>query len=244
MSAKSPLLSVVVPLYNEEGRVGNISEIVDYLSSKKISWELILVNDGSTDGTEKIINKFRSDKLKVISYLSNKGKGHAVKQGMLNASGSFRLFLDIDLSTPISQLDKFIPFFDKADCLIGTRKTKGAVVSVHQPWLRENLGKGFTFLSQLVLGVPVTDFTCGFKCFSATCAKKVFERSRIFRWGFDSESLFLCRKFGFSIKEIPVNWKDDARTRVKFPQDIFRSLNELLSIRLNNIRGLYNASDS
>ncbi len=239
MLPSKTLLSVIIPLFNEEDRVGNIEKIDRYLSNLKISWEIILVNDGSTDGTQEYIKKLKRKKIKSVSYLENKGKGYAVKQGMLKATGNYRLFIDVDLSTPISELNKMIPLFGKFDCLIGTRKAKGAKVSVHQPWLRENLGKGFTFLSQQLLGTPVSDFTCGFKCFSASCAEKVFRLSRINRWGFDSEILFLCHKFNFSAIEIPVTWSDDSRTRVKFPEDIVRSLSDLIKIRYNELRGLY-----
>src|SRR3989338_339169 len=236
---KKPYLSVVIPLYNEEKRARNIAGISKYLSEKKFSCEIILVDDGSTDDTSTHLKKFVQKNIKAVSYPANQGKGHAIKQGMLTASGLYRLFLDIDLSTSIAEFEKFIPFLGKYDCLIGTRKAKGAKVSVHQPWVRENLGKGFTFLSQLVLGVPVSDFTCGFKSFSAPCAKQVFQHSRIKRWGFDSEILFLCHKYSFSIKEIPVTWKDNPATRVRFPHDIFTSLSELLTVRLNDLRGLY-----
>ena len=236
---KRPFLSVIIPLYNEEKRIGNIAHVVKYLSHKQFSWELILVDDGSLDNTKKVAGEIVRKNSGLISYSMNRGKGHAIKQGMLAASGLYRLFMDIDLSTPIAEFEKFIPFLGKYDCLIGTRKAKGAKVSVHQPWIRENLGKGFTFLSQLVLGMPVSDFTCGFKSFSAPCARQVFQHSRISRWGFDSEILFLCHKYSFSIKEIPVTWKNDPRTRVRFPHDIFKSFSELLTVRLNDLRGLY-----
>ncbi len=236
---KRPFLSVIIPLYNEEKRIGNIAHIVKYLSHKKFSWELILVDDGSLDQTAKSVRKFIGKNARLISYRPNRGKGHAIKQGMLAASGLYRLFLDVDLSTPIEELDHFLPKLPKFDVLIGTRKARGAKVIVHQPWLRENLGKAFTFLSQTILSVPISDFTCGFKSFSADAAEKVFGHSRISRWGFDSEILFLCHKYSFSIKEIPVTWKDDPGTRVRVPQDIFKSLTELLTVRLNDLRGLY-----
>ena len=239
MPLPSPFLSVVIPLFNEEKRLKNIKTVISYLSRKKISWELILVNDGSTDETGEYIDQLKNKKIKTISYPVNRGKGYAIKQGMLSASGEHRLFMDVDLATPIETFGEFIPLFGKYDCLIGTRKAKGAQVSIHQPWFRENLGKGFTFLSRVFLGGPVSDFSCGFKCFSAESARAVFGLSLVCRWGFDAEILFLCQRLGYSIKEIPVAWKDDRRTRVKFPQDIFRSLNELLTIRLNANRGLY-----
>lgn len=244
MAPNPPFLSVIIPLYNEEQRASQIIKVVKYLSGQKFDWELILVNDGSTDDTKQVIDRYKAKNVKIISYTENKGKGFAIKTGMLAASGRFRLFLDVDLATPIEEFSRFLPQLEKSNCLIGTRKAKGAKVAVHQPWLRENLGKGFTFLSQVLLGVWVSDFTCGFKCFSALCAKKVFGNAQIDRWGFDSEILFLCRRFGFSIKEIPITWTDDARTRVKFPGDIIKSLTELLTIRVNAARGIYSCVDS
>ncbi|OGD70748.1 hypothetical protein A3A84_03635 [Candidatus Collierbacteria bacterium RIFCSPLOWO2_01_FULL_50_23] len=236
---RSPFWSVIVPAYNESGR-NHVREILAYLAKRTETWELIIVNDGSTDDTNKELQKMnRAKKFRLISYEKNQGKGYAVKQGMLAATGEYRLFLDMDLSTPIAEMAKLRPHLGKYDVVIGTRKTKGAKVVVHQPWLRENLGKGFTLLSQLSLGVPVSDFTCGFKCFSAKVAQKVFSHAQINRWGFDAEILFLAHKYGYVIKEIPVSWTDDSRTRVKFPEDLVNSLSELIAIRVNDLTGKY-----
>lgn len=236
-----PFWSIIVPVYNENSRINRLREILNYLKGIKETWELIVVDDGSTDDTQEKLTKMNKGNLfKIVSYPVNQGKGYAVKRGMLAASGEYRLFIDIDLSTPIEEMTKLRPYIGKHDCIIGTRKAKGANVVVHQPWLRENLGKGFTLLSQIILGVNVSDFTCGFKCFSAESAGKVFGECRIFRWGFDSEILFLSNKYHFSIKEIPVTWTNDSNSRVKFPQDLINSLSELIRIRYNDkILGLY-----
>ncbi len=237
---KAPFWSIVIPVYNESRRIGNLNHILDYLSHLKQSWELILVNDGSTDDTLAVLEKMnKGRKFSVVSYLKNEGKGHAVKKGMLAATGKHRLFLDIDLATPIEEMEKLPPFLEKYDVIIGTRKAKGAKVIVHQPWLRETLGKGFTLLSQILLSVPVSDFTCGFKYFSAKAAQTIFSRSQIFRWGFDAEVLFLAFKYRFKVKEVPVTWTDDRRTRVKFPQDLINSLSELVRIRYYDLTGAY-----
>jgi hypothetical protein len=150
---------------------------------------------------------------------------------MLAAVGEFRLFMDVDLSTPISEIETFSQSVEEYDVVIGTRKVKGARVVVHQPILREYLGVIFTQLSQLILNTWVSDFTCGFKCFSREAAERIFRKTKVFRWGFDSEALFLARKYGFSIKEVPVIWSNDERTRVRFPNDIINSFGELLAIR-------------
>lgn len=239
MRSKQLFLSVVIPLFNEEYRTKNIVSIINYLSAKHFTWELVLANDGSTDKTLRQIRRFQNDKIKVLSYPHNRGKGYAVKSGMLMAVGKHRLFLDIDLATPISEFDKFIPLLGTSDILIGTRKGKGSVILVHQPWLRETLGKCFTLISRLILGVSVSDFTCGFKCFTGMSAKKVFELSVISRWGFDSEILYLGKRNNLSILEVPIVWQNDSRTRVRFPQDLIRSFVELISIRINSLRGIY-----
>lgn len=233
--------SIIVPCYNETRRIDNLIRIFTFLRKLKRTWEVIVVNDGSSDDT---LTKLKILKKKydfnLISYSKNRGKGYAVKKGMLTARGEHRLFLDVDLSTPIETIDKFAEFVDKNDVVIGTRRNKLSKVLVHQSPLRENLGRVFTFLSQVVLGANISDFTCGFKCFSETSAEKIFAKTRIYRWGFDSESLFLAKKYGFSIKEVPVTWKNDQGTRVKFPGDIINSLTELLRIRFFDwVEGVY-----
>jgi len=236
----TPYWSIIVPVYNEANRLGNLNHIIRFLKSLPETWELIVVNDGSTDNTLDLVKAIQDrHPLQVVNYPQNQGKGYAIKQGMLVAKGRYRLFLDCDLSTPIEEINKIRPHLTNYNVVIGTRKTKGAKVLVHQPWLRENLGKGFTLLSRIMLNVDVSDFTCGFKCFSADAAQKIFTRSRIYRWGFDSEILYLSSKFGFAIKEIPVTWKNDLFTRVRFPRDLIISFSDLLRIRLNDLYNRY-----
>src|SRR3990167_6183421 len=191
MKAEPIFWSIIVPAYNESKRVYKLDKILRYLGQLKESWELIVVNDGSQDDTLKKLKAFkRKSSFKLISYATNRGKGYAVKTGMLSALGKFRLFFDIDLSTPIEEIKKLKPYLARADVIIGTSKLKGARVILHQSLLREYLGKGFTALSQLILNTWVSDFTCGFKCFSQSASDKIFGKTRIFRWGFDSEVLF------------------------------------------------------
>lgn len=237
---KQPSLSIIIPVFNEEKRIKNLKKIITYLGKQKFNWELIVVNDGSTDKTQKVLNSVKkSFKFKLLSYSPNLGKGFAIKTGMLEALGKYRLFLDIDLSTPINELEKFIPFLKKYDIVIGSRKLKDSNLVVRQSFIREHLGKMFTALSQMALQLDVSDFTCGFKCFSEKAAKEIFTRQTIRRWGFDSEILFIGKKKKFAIYEIPITWKNDPRTKVKFPQDIINSLAELIKIRLNSLLGLY-----
>jgi dolichyl-phosphate beta-glucosyltransferase len=235
-----PFLSVIIPVYNESKRLYNLSEIVKFFNGQHFPWELIIVNDGSRDATLKqlrLLNK--KYKFKIITYLPNQGKGFAIKSGMLQATGKYRLFMDIDLSTPLEEFHKFKPFFEKFPVVIATRKTKGSKLIIHQSFIRETLGKGFTLLSKIILNLNVSDFTCGFKCFSEDAAVKIFSNLTINRWGFDSEVLFLTKKFKFGLREITVTWKNDPQTRVKFPQDIINSLVDLWRIRVNSFQGRY-----
>lgn len=235
-----PHLSIVIPVYNEEKRVSNLTRIMSYLKKQKFKWEVIVVNDGSTDKTINKLKLLRNKlRFKILSYYLNTGKGFAIKTGMLSATGKHRLFLDIDLSTPIDELDKFLPFLKKFDIVIGSRKMKSSNIVIRQPLARELLGKMFTLLSQRTLQMKVSDFTCGFKCFSKRAAEEIFAKQTIQRWGFDPEILYIGKTKRYSIKEVPVTWKNDPRTRVKFPQDIVNSLTELIRIRLNSYRGLY-----
>jgi len=236
-------LSVVIPVFNESRRIHHLGEVQAFLDSQDFTSETIVVDDGSSDDTLQKLSPWKGqERFQIISYHPNRGKGYAIKRGMGQAAGEFRIFMDIDLSTSLEEFHKFLPFLWSHDIVIGTRKDiKGNIVE-HQPWIREALGKGFTFLSRVMLQVWLSDFTCGFKCFSAKAANAIFPRLTIDRWGFDSEILFLAKRFGFSVEEVTVRWKNDRLTRVKFPQDIIRSFSDLLTIRLNDLRGVYHQS--
>lgn len=237
---KYPFISIIVPLYNEEKRLVNLLKIYKYFNKKNLHHELIIINDGSSDKTLNKLNELSNNfKFKLISYQKNRGKGYAVKMGMMKARGRYRLFTDIDLSTPIEVFNKFLPILSRYDIVIGSRKKRGSRLIIHQPKLRERLGKVFTTLSQSFLNINLTDFTCGFKCFSKEAAEKIFFRQKINRWGFDTEILFISKKMGFSVKEIPVVWKNDIETRVKLPWDIITSLADLVKIRYNDFMGRY-----
>jgi len=237
-----PFLSVVIPVYNEVMRLENIAHVREYLKRQDFSSELIIVDDGSGEQTKKALKTLQQAyHFRLVGYKDNRGKGYAIKQGMNSATGEFRLFTDLDLSTPIEEFNKFLPLLDKKTIVVGSRKMKGANVIVHQSFLRENMGKVFTFLSQTILRLSISDFTCGFKCFSEEAAKKIFSRMSIERWGFDSEILFLGQKYGFSIREVPVVWENEPNTRVKFPRDAIISFSELLQIRWNSLKGKYSA---
>lgn len=235
-------LSIVFPMYNEEERIGStVAALNDFLPNFSHSTKVVFVNDGSKDSTvsvlEKLDKKFSHE---VIAYQENRGKGHALKNGILRAEGDYIMFMDVDMSTPLSELYKFLPYIEQdVPVIIGSRKTKGAAVLKHQhPW-RQRLGEGFTKLSNILLLPNITDFTCGFKAFRKDAAKKVFAVQKINRWGYDSEVLFLANKYGYKIQEVPVTWSNDARTKVNLYKDVPRSLTDLGRIRYYDITNQY-----
>lgn len=227
-------LSVVIPLFNEEKRFSNSFKICANLHKRFPGWELIFVNDGSNDQTQNLVKeKIGSFKnMILISYSQNQGKGYALKKGILKASKPLVLFTDIDFSTPINQLELFYPFIQKgADIVIGTRKVKGAQITQHQPKLREYLGRSFTNLTNLILNLQISDYTCGFKLFKKDVAQKLFHLQKIKRWSFDAEILYLASRNNYKIFEVPVVWQNDASTKVNLVRDITNSFVDLLKIK-------------
>lgn len=240
MKTNTPFLSIIVPVYNEEKRVTRgIAKILHFIDQQTYASELIVVNDGSTDQTVPLVKKFKHPGVRLISYEKNQGKGYAIREGMRKARGDVRLFLDVDLSTPIEEFRKFLPYHPTHDVIIGSRRAQGARILVHQTFLREWLGSVFTRLSSVFLGVKASDFTCGFKCFSRKAARKIFSLQRLHGWGFDSEIMYLAQKKGFIMREVPVTWSNDSRTRVILTKDVFLSLLDLIKIRMNDIVGTY-----
>jgi dolichyl-phosphate beta-glucosyltransferase len=236
-------LSIVIPAYNEEKRIGDsLRKILMFLENKPFPAEFVIVDDGSTDATEQIVKQSIIGKasLKYLKSEKNMGKGHAVKQGMLASEGTFSLLTDADLSTPIEELEKFLPHMKTPnDVLIGNRKTKGAAMLKKQSFIRENMGKCFTHFTNLVLLMRQSDYTCGFKVFGAGARKRIFGAQRINRWGYDAEVLFLAKLYKLTITEIPVVWYNSEATRVNLALDTFRSIKELFEIRRNRLTGRY-----
>ena len=237
-----PQVSVVIPAYNEAAVIRQtVREVAAYLDAARLTHEILVVDDGSTDGTVAIVRELESRLPSArLIQAPHQGKGGAVKRGALEAAGEIVLFMDADHSTRIEELQKVLPWLrDGFDIVIGSRKMRGAEVRVHQPPLREAMGKAFTRLTNLLLGIRVSDITCGFKGFKADAAAEVFRRQRIMGWGFDAEILFIARRLGYRIKEIPVVWTDDATTKVRLLQDTLGSFRELLAIRAGAWRGWY-----
>jgi len=237
------LITIVIPAYNEEKRIiPTLKYIAAYFSKKATPYEIIVVDDGSADDTVKAVCslKTRYPQISVFSLEKNSGKGRAVREGMLKGRGDFILFMDADSSTSIEEFEKFMPLVcQNKDILMGTRKSRGARIIERQPFVREFFGKGFTWFSNIMTGAHVSDFTCGFKCFSRKAVNDIFKKALIDDWSFDAEILFLAKRTGYEITEVPVVWKNDRATKVRLLHDILHSLKGLFRIRLYASKGLY-----
>lgn len=237
-------LSLIIPAYNEEKRLPKtLTEVDSYLRTRDYDYEILVVNDGSGDKTVEIAKNLIPGikNLRVTGYNRNQGKGYAVRFGMMEAKGDFRLFSDADNSTSVDQVEKMWPEIEKgADIVIGSRDIKGAVLDPPQPWIRQMLlGEGFKLFRKLVLGLwKIEDTQCGFKCFSKEAAENIFPKCRISRFAFDPEILIIAEKMGYKIKEIPVYWKNDLESKVKF-KSILKIALDLFVIKLNSLRGFY-----
>ncbi len=238
-------LSVVIPAYREEKRITKtLLDIDQYLSEQKYSYEIVVVNDGSPDNTAEVVSKFSEliKNLRLIDNEKNHGKGWVVKQGMLEAKGEIRLFMDADNATTIEHFEKMMPLFEQGhQVVIGSRDKKdaqGAKQTVPQSFLKRQLGNLGNLLIQLVAVPGIWDTQCGFKAFSQKATEDIFSRLKIDRWGFDIEALALAKKLGYKIGIIPVNWinSPDSTVNLKGYLNTFR---ELFKIKWNLIRGKY-----
>jgi dolichyl-phosphate beta-glucosyltransferase len=227
--------SLVVPAYNESDRLlRTLPEMRERLARllPEREFEIVVVDDGSEDGTadtaRRLLDGFPG---RVLSYGENRGKGYALIRGMLGARGAIRLFSDADLSTPLAEIPGFLAAHAAgADAVIGSRKRPGADVERHQPVIRESMGKVFTALANILVVSGVSDFTCGFKSFTARAAEDVFSRMTSHDWSFDVEVLWLVRRLGYRLKELPVRWRDDPRTKVDLKRDTLRSFVGLMKL--------------
>lgn len=236
-------LTVIVPAYNEETRLGKtLKTITSYLEEKKVQFELLVVNDGSIDRTVEIAQRIIGQRTncRVISLARNSGKGAAVRRGMQEAQGEFILFSDADLSTPIEEYFKLRRVLDDgADVAIGSRALTDSQVLVHQPWYREKMGKTFNLLVRLILWLPISDTQCGFKCFRREAALLLAGQQQVDGWAFDAELLFIARKQGLKITEVPVQWVNDRGTKVGIISSSTQMLWSTLKIRLRCMTGGY-----
>jgi len=233
-------LSVIIPAYNEEKRLGTtLAEIVRYLSGQDFTFEILVVDDGSTDTTAEVVMSV-SPGIRLLKNPENKGKGYSVRRGMLESVGKYRLFTDADMSTPIEEVEKFWPLLENGcDVVIASRALPESQVEIHQSWLREHCGRAFNKIVRIVAGSEFKDTQCGFKIFAKNAAQTIFSRQTIDGWGFDTEVLHIAKKHKLRVKDVAVRWRNSPDSRLRLLQDSTRMFFELLSVRWNELRGKY-----
>lgn len=239
--AEAPYLSIVIPAYNEQVRLpASLGTIVDFVGSKPYSAEIVVVDNNSKDGTSAIIQDFAARFMCVRGlFEGTQGKGAAVRAGMLAARGVYRFICDADLSMPITELDRFLPpQLADYDIAIASREAPGAV-RYHEPWHRHVMGRVFNTIVR-VLAVPgLQDTQCGFKMFRAEVAEALFPLQTMNGWSFDVEILYAARRRGYRIVEVPIHWYYGENTRISPLRDSLDMAVEVLKIRRNGLRGLY-----
>lgn len=249
-------LSVVIPAYNEETSIknGSLLDVWSFLKKQKYDWEVIVVDDASTDNTLSLSKDFAKTHIGVrVLEEPHRGKGGSVIAGVLKATGDVVIFTDMDQATPIAEIEKFVPKFEEGyDIVIGSRSgRKGA------PIIRKLMAYGFSILRTMILRLPYKDTQCGFKAFKKEASEKIFSKMKIFTpiksglsekskakgaavsAGFDLEVLYLARKLGFKVAEVPVNWYHKETERINPIKDSFEGLRDLLKVRINALEGKY-----
>jgi dolichyl-phosphate beta-glucosyltransferase len=237
-------LSIIIPAFNEESRLpATIDELKRYLGTQSFSFlEIVIVDDGSRDSTAALVERTAAawPVVRLLKNPGNRGKGYAVRHGMLEAKGDWVLFSDADLSAPIAEVEKLLAAVDRerADAAIGSRALDRSLVTVHQSALREFSGRFFNVVMRVVAGLPFRDTQCGFKLFRRGAAQDIFSRVRIDGFGFDVEALFIARKRGFKTVEVPVRWANVEGTKVSLANGL-NAFADLVRIRCNQLKGLY-----
>jgi len=215
-------LSIVIPAYNEQDRIaGTLASTLSYLTKQDFHSEVVVVSDGSTDGTKAVVeNEFhagRNVSLKALEYHPNRGKGYAVRFGMLKATGERIMFMDADYSVPVEEIEKGMTLLqDGADIAIASRGLSESVVTAHQSLVRELSARIYTFIQNRYLGIRYKDTQCGFKVFNARAAKTLFEKQKLHSVIFDPEILWLAKQCGFTVAEFPVRWQHVEDSRIVY----------------------------
>lgn len=255
--SKKIYLSIVIPSYNEmkNFKRGVLDEVAQYLRTVDYTWEVILSDDGSQDGTVEKLHEFAANNqgFKVLQN-DHAGKGPTVQSGMLSATGEWRLFTDFDQSTPLNEVEKLLKYAREGfDVVIGSREIVGAKRD-KEPWYRHMMGRGFNFLVQGLAIPGILDTQCGFKLFSAEAAQLLFSnlviygrrktRQDAFTGAFDVEALYLALKADYKIKEVPILWRHFETDRVDPIKDSLRMLRDIIQVRLANLRGAYRAVET
>ena len=240
---RQPNYSIIIPAYNEGARLSTtLEKVLAHVAERGWNAEIIAVNDGSRDNTAEIIRGFadKNPRLQLLENPGNRGKGYSVRNGMLRAQGEILLFSDADLSSPIEEADKlFAAINDGADIAIGSRWLRRDLQTQRQPLYRQFFGRIFNLMLRVTLGLNFKDTQCGFKAFTRRAVNTIFPLQRIERWGFDPELLYLAKKFGFKVAEVPVEWAHSEGTRISPLRDGTKMFQEMLKIRWNAICGRY-----
>ena len=248
MTMLTPYLSIVIPAYNEENRIGRtLKETFDYLDQQNYDSEVIVVNDGSRDHTIDKVREFEPrgrGRLRLIENPGNRGKGYSVRNGMLHARGEIALFYDADLSTPTSEIIKVIEPIaaDQFDVVFGSRMLNYELIGTHQSFLRELRGRGGNLFLRVMLDLQFKDTQCGFKAFRRETVNSVFPLQRINGWGFDIEILFITQKQGWRLLETPVKWDHVDGSKVTILGSTINVLMEVMTIRINDLTGKYDSA--
>ncbi|HYN73426.1 MAG TPA: dolichyl-phosphate beta-glucosyltransferase [Nakamurella sp.] len=238
--AGKPRISVVIPAYNEEWRIlPTVGAIATHMCARGEPWELIVADDGSTDSTVELLTDLRFPNMRVLIADRNRGKGSAVRRGVLAAQGDYVLFADADQSTPIEQFDRLLDELTKGyDVAVGSRAASGAAVS-GRSLLRRTLSRGLRVVVGIGFGVKVADTQCGFKLFTADAARTLFELQIVDNFSFDLEVLYLSSKVGLKVAEVPVEWIDAPGSTVDAAKVSLQFLTDLVKIRISDLRGHY-----
>ncbi len=238
-------LSVVIPAYNEEDRITDtLDRVISYLEGRSYSWEVLVADDGSSDGTAGLVAELASTQpnLRLMS-LSHRGKGWAVKNAMLAAKGEYRLLCDADLSVPIEQVERLLPpQAQGVDIAIGSREVKGAQ-RIGEPPRRHLMGRIYNALVRTIAVAGIQDTQCGFKCYRGEVVPSLFQRQTMDGFAFDVEVLFLAGKDGMTLREIPVDWYYRENSKVRAFRDSMAMTLDLLKIRWRHLRGRYRHQD-
>jgi glycosyltransferase involved in cell wall biosynthesis len=241
----SPFLSIIIPAYNEEHRLPRtLEQIFTFLDEQSYTAEVLIIENGSNDRTLEISQEFAKQRKRLHVFREEqRGKGSAVRRGMLEAKGEYRFLCDADLSMPIEEINKFLPpELEDYDVAIASREVPGAV-RYNEPQYRHLTGRIFNNLIRLLVLPNLQDTQCGFKCFRAKVAEDVFNYQTLIGWSFDVEVLYIAQRIGYRIHEIPINWYFKADTKISVLHDSWQMFLDLLTIRHNARRGLYDPKD-
>jgi dolichyl-phosphate beta-glucosyltransferase len=236
-------LSIVIPAYNEETRLpSSLDQVLSYVGGRYGFVEVLVVDDGSRDGTVDCVHKYAQThpSVRLLQNPGNRGKGYAVRHGMLEATGEWILFTDADLSSPISEIDRLFEAAvrEGAQIAIGSRALDRSLIGVHQPASREYAGRVFNFVMRLITGLPFLDTQCGFKLYNSVAARRIFSKQQLEGFGFDVEDLFIAKLLGLKVVEVPVRWNNVEGTKVSLMNGLDSFLDPL-RVRSFQLQGKY-----